>query len=154
MIKNAPQILKKNNVAEIITRLSKKFGIPKEKFKKRTLIFKNGDLFMTTKQATILALKNLHRRIGLKIQDKDKNITSEFAIHFGKYATKNVINLNKIDKNKFLEGYDLSISNELKNEKLKNGEEVLIKYKNFCLGHGKIVNGKIKNKLNRNLILN
>ncbi len=159
-IKESIEIYKKNKRAEILTRFSKKFGIDKtillrnKAGSKNVLIERNNEIFITTRDVGGFCKKNLFRRFGMKILDKDRNITTQFAMSYGEFATKNLINLDKKQKDKYLAGFDLFFEEPF-DDLTKNGEQVLIKYKNFCLGYGKIQNDgkKLKNKLDRNLII-
>jgi 16S rRNA (cytosine1407-C5)-methyltransferase len=150
-VKNHPVILKKNQAAEIYTRLAKHFGIEKSILKQYTLLSRDDGIYFSTKNVGQFCQKNLFRKFGLKIIDKNDNITTEFALRMGKFATKNIYNLkDKVEYQKWMDGFDLNLDeNELKNfsEKI-----VLVKFNRFCVGFGKIINEKLKNKLDRDLI--
>lgn len=141
------RILGKNQTAEILTRWKKTFGIEKEYFQNLVFLEKNKAYFLTSRSAASFALRNPHRRCGLPVLDKHGNITSAFALHFGKYATQNVRNLSPEEKDRWLEGYDVPLG---KTDILS--EEILVQYEGFCLGHGKIHNHMLKNKLDRSLV--
>ena len=83
--------------------------------------------------------------------DKHGNLMSPFVIHYGQLATEKNFELSEEEKNKWLEGFNLSLSKPL-NE--KDGTEIIVQYKGFCLGHGKTQNKgkKLKNKLDRSLV--
>ncbi|MCF7830937.1 NOL1/NOP2/sun family putative RNA methylase [Candidatus Gracilibacteria bacterium] len=152
LIKNTTRIYKKNQSATVLTYLAKTFGIDRDHFTKKILLERNGDVFLTTKDAAQFAAKNPHRRCGLPIMDKNKNITSQFALHYGSLATKNFITISEPEKERWLAGYDLPVS--ISNEEIKDGQEILVRYEDLCLGNGKVQNGgmKLKNKLDRNLV--
>lgn len=152
-MKNPPFVLKKQRNAEIVTRLAKKFGINKIIFKPFNFVEKDKEFFLTNRSCVAFCQKNLHRRFGQKILDKDGNITNEFALIFGKFATKNKLILNETQKKRWLEGYEMPLNTFETNENVfKKGDEILVQFDKFCLGYGKVVNGKLKNKLNRNLV--
>ncbi len=161
IVKDPPEIYKKNKQAEMVSRLCKRFGLEKKIFlqseagNKQVLVEKNNDIFLTSREAANFCQKNLFRRVGLKILDKDKNITTQFAIKYAKKATENVIVLTESEKDRWLAGYDLIFSPEqLKLLSFPDGA-VLVRYKNFCLGWGKMLNkaSKLKNKLDRDLTM-
>ncbi len=151
------EIYKKNKRAEILTRFSKKFGIEKSILlrnkagSKNVLVEKNNEIFITTREVGAFCKKNLFRRFGMKILDKDRNITTQFAMTYGKFATKNIISLTETQKDKWLAGYDLFLDEEVKNM----DKEIIVRYQSYCLGYGKLQNQgkKLKNKLDRNLII-
>ncbi len=144
-------ILPKNRTAEIVTYLHKKFGIEKSHLNPFSYYEKNGDIWMIAKDAAGFLTRNQFRRAGMKILDRDRNITSTFAIHFGVFATKNVIKLSIDQKDKWLEGLDLNFEARLD---YPDGTEVLVRFDDFCLGHGKVMKEgkKLKNKLDRDLV--
>ena len=79
--------------------------------------------------------------------DKDQNISTEFAIHFGTQSTKHCIEISLDDADKWLKGQDLPLSEKTE---LKL---VFICHQGLCLGWGKVINGtKVKNKVPRGLI--
>ncbi len=147
----AISLLPKNRTAEVITYLHKKFGIPKEVFKKYSLIEKNSEIWLASQESAQFAVRNPHRRVGMPVLDKDKNITSVFALHFGVFAAKNVIELDEKQKYQWMRGLDLAFEKGLEYE---NSTEIFVKYGDFCLGHGKVMNEgkKLKNKLDRDLV--
>uniref|UniRef100_A0A7V3NUB3 rRNA small subunit methyltransferase F RNA-binding PUA-like domain-containing protein n=1 Tax=candidate division WOR-3 bacterium TaxID=2052148 RepID=A0A7V3NUB3_UNCW3 len=61
---------------------------------------------------------------------------------FGKYATKNVLEISPEQVKDYLEGKDLSVGSC----NAENGQ-VIIKYGDDYLGSGIYVNGKVKNQL-------
>ncbi len=145
------KILSKNQSAEILARLRKTFGLEKNLFSKFAWLQNNNEIWCTTKEAANFALKNPHRRAGFPVFDKHGNITSVFALHFGKFATKNFVMLDDNQKDRWLAGMDLMFDLSLDYE---DGEAVLVKYEWFCLGYGKVQKGgkKLKNKLDRDLV--
>lgn len=151
-IKNPPKIPKKQQQAEVITRLAKKFGIDKSIFKPFILVEKDNEFFLTTRDAAGFCQKNLFRKLGLKILDKDRHITTAFALNFGTAATKNKIILTNHQKQKWMEGYDLIFDDSFPKKDFKNGDEMMILFDRFCLGYGKVMDTKLKNKLNRDLV--
>jgi len=144
-------MLGKNNCAEVFTRLHKAFGFPKELFAKKTILDRDGLYFLASKPAGLFALRNLHRRAGIPLLDKDKNLESAFSIAFGHFASKNIVQLDRAQADRWKEGFDLPFETTLP---FPNSTEVLVLFHDFCLGTGKIMKEgkKLKNKLNRELI--
>lgn len=143
--------LGKNQAAEVFSRISKKFDIPKDIWKKYSLLDNGGDLYLTSKEVAGFANKNAHRRAGMQIADKHGNPTNSFAMKFGGLANKNIIQLSKEETDKFLEGTDLPLTEPLD---VKDGTAILIREDNRCLGWAKSMqNGhRLKNKLDRGTI--
>ena len=150
IVKNAPKILKKNQTAEIVTKLCKKFGLEKSLFKPFRLAERDGEIYIGSREAFQFCAKNLFRNAGLKILDKDQNLTTEFAIHFGKCGTKNQVSLSPEQADKFLAGYDFALR-DFPNLVNPTGE-IMAQSGSLCLGHFKIVKDKLKNKLDRDLV--
>ena len=101
----------------------------------------------------------MQHRTGLKIikpKHSQKNfipeITTQFAFQFGALATKNIVALDETQKERWLQGYDLSRDQCQMQNVEPTAKAVLILHQGFCIGWGKIINGKIKNKLDRNLV--
>jgi len=144
-------MLGKNKCAEVFTRLHKKFGFPKDLFAKKTILDREGELFLASKLAGLFAMRNLHRKVGLRLLDKDGNLESAFALAFGKHANKNIVQLKADQKDRWLAGYDIEFPTPLAFE---NSTEVIVMFEDYCLGTGKILKDgkKLKNKLSRDLL--
>ncbi len=150
-LKSSTQVLGKNQSATVLTKLCKTFGMDKEIFEKKVILERNDTLFLTTKSAAQFSLHHPYRRCGLPMIDKHGNLMSPFVIHYGQQATKNVLQFSDKEKKRWLEGFDLSLSEVID---APDGTEILVQYAGFCLGHGKVLNKgkKLKNKLDRNLV--
>lgn len=150
--KSPIKVFGKNAGAETMTRIRKTFGLDRALFGKHSLLEKNGDIFITTKSAAAFATRNPHRRVGMKVIDQDGNFSTEFAVRFGREATKNVYEMNAEQKLKFLAGFDLFLDTEIG---MENSDQVFMRHEGRCFGVGKIQNDgkKIKNKLDRTWIL-
>lgn len=140
--------LGKNQAAETFTRITKQYDIPKDTWKKYSLLDNGGDLYLTSKEVAHFAIKNAHRRAGMNILDKHGNPTNAFAMKFGALANKNIIQLTKEEADKFLQGTDLPLTTPLDT---KDGTTLLVKENDRCLGWGKSMqNGyRLKNRLDR-----
>lgn len=150
---------KKNQNAEVITKLAKQFSLPKDWSHiftegKPAFYVKQNDLYITTFEATHFMQNNLFRRVGLKIWDKDLNLTTEFAMKIAAYASKNVVELNAEQTKRWLEGFDLPLAGlkPVLESTPNQGNALLVRHEKFGLGWGKLMDGKIKNKLNRDLV--
>lgn len=149
--KNSSRILPKNQTAEILTRLAKRYGIPREMFGNPTVLERGGECFFATAAAAQFAIKNPHRRAGLKILDAHDQPTTEWALKFGDLATENVLELGEKEAEKFLEGLDLPLQ-EPRN--FEDGTAVLVRKNGTCIGWGKVIKSGslLKNKLDRSLV--
>jgi 16S rRNA (cytosine1407-C5)-methyltransferase len=150
------KVLKKNQNAEIVTKLANKFGLDNDWPQllmdgKPQFYIKQHDLYLTTLAATNFMQNNLFRRVGLRVSDKDENLTTEFAMQLGTHATINVAELDADQTDRWLQGFDIPTTDETLNS-LKDGTAVLVRHQNFGLGWGKVIKGKIKNKLDRDLV--
>jgi NOL1/NOP2/fmu family ribosome biogenesis protein len=133
--------------ALILKYLRDRFGIPKKIFSDYSFIIKGEKIWIVARDVLEKDLEGLKiESIGLLFgryferQKRFKPTTNALQI-FGKYATKNVVELNEKEKNQYIRGYDL--------EKELNLEEgyVIIKFKNDMLGCGLYREGKIKNQI-------
>ena len=148
--------LKKNHNTEIITKIAKQFGLEKTwpnifTDGKPAFYIKQNELYLTTHEATKFMQVNLFRRVGIKVSDKDDNITTIVAKALAPAATKIVSDLNADQTARWLEGFDIPLENSDLSP-LKNGTAILVKQGSFGLGWGKMIDGKIKNKLDRDLV--
>jgi 16S rRNA (cytosine1407-C5)-methyltransferase len=150
-LKSSTQILGRNQSATVIAKLCKTFGFKRTIFEKKVILERNDTLFITTKAAAQFATHHSYRRAGLPMIDKHGNIMSPFAIHYGPHATENILKLTTEEKERWLEGFDLSLFKPLERP---DGTEIFVQYEGFCLGHGKVLNKgkKLKNKLDRSLV--
>lgn len=160
IIKESPKKIKKNAQAEILTRIAKTYGIPKDKLifskakdgYKNNFVDKQGLLYLTTPEVLGFINKNLYRRFGLLVEDKDGNPSTSFAIHYGKEATTNIVKLTTEQKDRWLAGYDLNLKDLEHIEGEKPSSYRFVQYENFCIGYGKVIKDKLKNKLDRDLV--
>jgi NOL1/NOP2/fmu family ribosome biogenesis protein len=150
--------LNKKRSAEIIVRLCKKFGWERSVFKPFSLVEKNGEIWLTSDLGAFYAKKNRYQRLGLKMIDKNGDFTTQFVVHFGAHATKNVVTLSEDQKDRYLLGYDVRLSeleaNQVERLQSLTDKVVLFQYEGYCLGWGKYLEQKklIKNKLDRGWI--
>ena len=146
----------KNKMSEVVTKWRKSFGIPADNFKRLSLYDKGGETFISNNGAFGFAKKNKYQRVGLKVLDKHGNITHEFVRRFGDFATLNVLELSKDQKDRYLQGYDLPLTEEQQltlPEKSAFNNALIVRYKHFTLGWGKVLNKtKLKNKFDRDLL--
>ncbi|OYT42902.1 MAG: hypothetical protein B6U88_02525 [Candidatus Aenigmarchaeota archaeon ex4484_56] len=133
--------------AFILKYLRDRFSIQKKIFSNYSFIIKGEKIWIVYKDVLEKNLDGLNiESVGLlfgryfKRQERFKPTTNALQI-FGRYATKNIVELNEKEKDMYIKGYDL--------EKKLNLEEgyVIIKFKNDILGCGLYRNGKIKNQI-------
>ncbi len=130
-------------VEKILKEIRNRFGIPEEVFSKWKIV-EAGDLWIMSEEAFKFPIKNFSRK-GIRLvrvyRDGYKLTTAGIQI-FGKYATKNVLEISPEQVKDYLEGKDLSVGSC----NVENGQ-VIIKYGDDYLGSGLYVNGKVKNQL-------
>jgi len=130
-------------VEKILKEIRNRFGIPEEVFSNWKII-EAGDLWIMSEEAFKFPIKNFSRK-GIRLvrvyRDGYKLTTAGIQI-FGKYATKNVLEISPDQVKDYLEGKDLSVGSC----NVENGQ-VIIKYGDDYLGSGLYVNGKVKNQL-------
>jgi NOL1/NOP2/fmu family ribosome biogenesis protein len=130
-------------VEKILKEIRNRFGIPEEVFSNWKIV-EAGDLWIMSEEAFKFPIKNFSRK-GIRLvrvyRDGYKLTTAGIQI-FGKYATKNVLEISPEQVRDYLEGKDLSVGSC----NVENGQ-VIIKYGDDYLGSGLYVNGKVKNQL-------
>jgi len=130
-------------VEKILKEIRNRFGIPEEVFSNWKII-EAGDLWIMSEEAFKFPIKNFSRK-GIRLvriyRDGYKLTTAGIQI-FGKYATKNVLEISPEQVKDYLEGKDLSVGSC----NAENGQ-VIIKCGDDYLGSGLYVNGKVKNQL-------
>lgn len=96
-----------------------------------------------------VAEKMRFQRAGVKIADQHRNgfrITHEFVLAWGQQAEKNKQHLNESQLVSFYKGQDFAVD-----ALVGTGEQILC-YQDSPVGLGKVVKGKIKNGLPRELV--
>jgi NOL1/NOP2/fmu family ribosome biogenesis protein len=130
-------------VEKILKEIRNRFGIPEEVFSNWKIV-EAGDLWIMSEEAFKFPIKNFSRK-GIRLvriyRDGYKLTTAGIQI-FGKYATKNVLEISPEQIKDYLEGKDLSVGSC----NVENGQ-VIIKYGDDYLGSGLYLNGKVKNQL-------
>ncbi len=130
-------------VEKILKEIRNRFGIPEEVFSNWKIV-EAGDLWIMSEEAFKFPIKNFSRK-GIRLvriyRDGYKLTTAGIQI-FGKYATKNVLEISPEQVKDYLEGKDLLVGSC----NVENGQ-VIIKYGDDYLGSGLYVNGKVKNQL-------
>ena len=133
--------------AFILKYLRDRFGISKRIFSDYSFIVRGEKIWIAFKDVLEKDLEGLNiEAIGLLFgryfekQKRFKPTTNALQI-FGRYATKNIVELDEKEKEMYIRGYDL--------EKKLNLEEgyVIVKFKNDVLGCGLYREGKIKNQI-------
>ncbi|MDI6851592.1 MAG: hypothetical protein QMD82_06645 [bacterium] len=130
-------------VEKILKEIENRFGIPEKVFDNWKLV-KAKDLWIMSNEAYAFRVKKFSRR-GIRLvriyRDGYKLTTAGIQI-FGKYATKNVLEISAEQVKDYLEGKDLFLDSN----NVENGQ-VIVKCGDDYLGSGLYINGKIKNQL-------
>jgi len=120
---------------EVLNYLESRFGIKKEVFKDYVFVKKGKKIWITNEDVVSRKYKKIPiESIGMvliRLQKNGMKMTTNAAQIFGKYATKNVINLSKTQAQKILQGFNL--------DNLKTDVEdgyVMLKYSDYILGVG------------------
>ena len=135
------RILNKKESDKILEKIKEQFDIKEIKLDCFMLQNKDGKIFLITRYIDKINLKKLRiNELGLYIgkHDKELRLTIEGSQIFGKYAKKNVHEINEGELNLWMSGEDISC------EKTYNGF-VIIKYNDNFLGTGKYKDDKIIN---------
>ncbi|HOK22753.1 MAG TPA: hypothetical protein PKU94_03420 [Candidatus Hydrothermia bacterium] len=123
--------------------ISQRFGIPQGVFEGFELVEK-GDIWIMSKEAARFHIKRYSRK-GIRLirvfRDGYKLTTAGIQI-FGKYATRNVLEINEKQLEDFLKGKNLLVANNA----VQNGQ-VIVKSGTDYLGSALYNNGNVKNQL-------
>ena len=136
------EILKSREVKEIQQMLKERFGFDR----RLDYIFSKsgkGRVWIFSKEVDKIELRDLNvEAIGLYFCFREKNalrLSIEGAQLIGKYAKKNVIELDEERVQRWIRGFDLNVE-----EKVENGY-VILKFKEDIIGCGKYKDGKLLN---------
>lgn len=137
----------------ILRYFKERFGISKKIFSDYSIIAKKEKVWIVSKDVLEKNLEGLRiETIGLllgryfKRQNRLKPTTNALQI-FGKYATKNVVELNEEEKEKYVRGYNLK-----KDLELENGY-IILKFDSDILGCGLYKDGEIKNQIPKSKVI-
>jgi NOL1/NOP2/fmu family ribosome biogenesis protein len=136
------EILSGKKIREIHQMLKHRFGFDRRldyNFSKSG----KGRIWVYSKEVDKIRLKDLNvEAIGLYFCFREMNglrLSIEGAQLIGKYAKKNVIELDEEQVQRWIRGFDLDVE-----EKLENGY-VILKFGKDIIGCGKYKNGKLLN---------
>ena len=135
------RILNKKEISRILEKIKEQYGIIKLDFDYGMLRHKEGKIFIVTKEINKIDLSKLRiNNLGLYVinLNKELRLSIEGSQIFGKYAKKNIHEINEEEAYSWLNGNDLICNKEY------NGF-VIIKSKDNYLGTGKYKDNKITN---------
>jgi NOL1/NOP2/fmu family ribosome biogenesis protein len=133
--------------ADYVKYMAERFGIHKEVFRNYTFRESGEKVYIMSPDIADKDVSGLRiRGTGIvfgrffKKEDKIKPTTNMLQI-FGKFATKNIVELTEEEKSQYLRGFD--IEREMDAE---NGY-VIVKHEQDVLGCGLYVSGSLKNQI-------
>ena len=135
------KVLNKKEIKRILDKIKEQYGIDEISLDYGMLQNKDGKIFLITKNINKVDLNKLRiNELGLYVAkyDKEFRLTIEGSQLFGRFATKNVHEINEEDSYFWMSGKDITCN------KIYNGF-VIIKYKDNFLGSGKWKDNKILN---------
>ena len=139
------QFVNSKKKKELTKQLDERFGIPKESFNDYHFIENEEKFWICSLDTTTIDFKNLRTEgIGMLFARKGLTLkpTTNMIQLFGKFATKNIVELNEEQKTRFLSGLDIS---EL-DANVDSGY-VIVKYKENYLGCSLYKEGTLKNQI-------
>jgi NOL1/NOP2/fmu family ribosome biogenesis protein len=135
------RILNKKENERILNIIKENYDIKDIDFDCAMLINKEGKIFLISNDIHKIDLNKLRvNELGLYIArlDKELRLTIEGSQIFGKYANKNILEINEDQANKWMTGEEINCHKEF-------DSFVIIKYKDNYLGTGKYKEGRIIN---------
>src|SRR3989344_1834636 len=145
------KILNKKEVNEILDKLKEQYDIKELKLDYVLLQNTKDKILITNREIAKIDLKKLRvDNIGLYFCSLEKDgirLSIEGSQLIGKYAKKNVANLDKEDIIKWMKGEDININEQVEGY-------VVIKNNNDYFGTGKYKEGKILNFVSKSRRLN
>lgn len=149
--KSQEKILKSKELKILYSQIKKRFKIDKNVFENLSIIKKDNLLTIRTKESnSFSSLPNIHNMWIPFWEMIDNNFLLNFysAQTFWKYASKNIIKLNKENSELFINWKDLILNNE----EINNSEiwQVIVKFENIILWTSLLQkNNKLKNQVPR-----
>ncbi|MGB9824792.1 MAG: methyltransferase RsmF C-terminal domain-like protein [Candidatus Hydrothermia bacterium] len=132
-----------SEIARALKAIKERFGIDEKVFDGFSLIEK-GDIWISSKEATTIKVPGISR-VGIRLirvfRDGYKLTTAGIQL-FGKYATKNVLEISEDKLQDYLEGKDIYVGPS----ECEEGQ-VIVKCGKDYLGSGLYAKGKLKNQL-------
>ncbi len=131
-------------VNSVLNYLEEKFGIDRKVFDNYALV-EDRDIWVTSKEAASFKMK-FWRRKGIRLVrvfKKSYKLTTSGMQIFGKYATKNIVQLKEEHLERFLQGENVKVG-EI--DGVEEGQ-VIVKYKSDVIGSAIYRNGMLKNQL-------
>jgi NOL1/NOP2/fmu family ribosome biogenesis protein len=132
-----------SEVVRALKAIKERFGIESEVLKGFSIVEK-GDIWISSKEASTLKIPGISRagiRLVRVFKDGYKLTTAGIQL-FGKYATKNVLEISEEKLQDYLEGKDIYVGPS----ECEEGQ-VIVKCGNDYLGSGLYTKGKLKNQL-------
>ncbi len=137
--------LKKKETDEIINFLKERFDFPTNVLNEFELMVNpKGKVFLVNPYVAQFAREYTLTTTSLPFARLGKHVkpTSMMIQMFGMHARRNILNVNKENAKKFMEGEDIKVNNH----SCENGY-VIISYKGHALGCGLLSKGYIKNMI-------
>ncbi len=146
--------LSKKEILHLKKYLDEIYGIEPKILTKYLFLKKGEDVWVTTKKSsTVLRYSDAgvkinsigFRAIRNSFQTNPK-ITTNFAQHLGDLITKNIQQIEEMDLEKYIKGYDIQTTQTLIGY-------CIVKYKNHIIGVGQYKDGNIKNQIPKGRVL-
>lgn len=138
----------KKQLQQITDYLKEQFGLTLQD--NDIVMVRNNEYWLFPKLIYQLTKEIRFDRIGLKIAEQFKDqwrLTHEAAIHWASQVNKNIIDLTLEQAALYYQGRDIKWA-----DAQVGGGEVLLRSQGIFLGLGKLIKGKIKNRLPRELV--
>jgi len=135
------RILNKKETERILDRIKEQFAINNFELNYGMLMNKEGKIFLISKDINKVNLSKLRiNELGLYIGrlDKEIRLSIEGSQLFGRYACKNIYEVNEEEASSWMQGNDIPCNKEFKGF-------VIIKFRDNYLGSGKCKDNKILN---------
>jgi NOL1/NOP2/fmu family ribosome biogenesis protein len=124
--------------------LKERFGIPSSALETTELV-KSSDLWVSSRAAARFPVRNPVRR-GIRfarILTRGFKLTTAAIQVFGRYATRNVVNLGPLEAARYVRGQDVEVD---PCETVENGQ-VIVTSGEDVLGSGLYKDGRVKNQI-------
>jgi len=132
-------MMKRREVESLLGHLNERFGFPENIFQDYAFFLSKDRIFIVSKDLPVLEnIKIVTQGFLFARADKTTKPSTNMIQLFGKYATKNIVELEKDEVQILISGEDI--------EKQTSCEDgyVILKYKNYNLGCGLLKDGKLK----------
>lgn len=150
--------MQNQEIIKILEVLEERFGFPKKIFQEYKFLQSKDRIYIISKKLSSIGLNPITQGYLFARINKTIKPSTDMIQVFGKYATKNIIELEREEAKKIIQGLDIELDflserkSAVSKEMIYNRNSltdgyVILRYKNYDLGCGLLKEGRIKNQI-------